>query len=38
MAYVKPSANFYDIDRVWVAERVAESENPVDVLNEEEES
>jgi rod shape-determining protein MreC len=38
MAYVKPSANFYDIDRVWVAERVAESEDPVDVLNEEEES
>jgi rod shape-determining protein MreC len=37
MAYVKPSANFYDIDRVWVAERVAESENPVDVLNEKEE-
>ncbi|MBO1514767.1 rod shape-determining protein MreC [Metabacillus bambusae] len=38
MAYVKPSANFYDIDRVWVAERVAESEDPVEVLNEEEES
>jgi rod shape-determining protein MreC len=38
MAYVKPSANFYDIDRVWVAERVAESEDPVDVLTEEEES
>jgi rod shape-determining protein MreC len=38
MAYVKPSANFYDIDRVWVAEREAESVDPVEELNEEEES
>jgi rod shape-determining protein MreC len=38
MAYVKPSANFYDIDRVWVAKRVAESEDPVEELNKEEES
>ncbi|KKI92305.1 rod shape-determining protein MreC [Bacillus sp. SA1-12] len=37
MAYVKPSANFYDIDRVWVAERVAQSEDPVEAVNEEEE-
>lgn len=37
MAYVKPSANFYDIDRVWVAERTAESEDPVEVLNKEDE-
>ncbi|MGM7720962.1 rod shape-determining protein MreC [uncultured Metabacillus sp.] len=37
MAYVKPSANFYDIDRVWVAERVAQSEDPVEAVTEEEE-
>jgi rod shape-determining protein MreC len=37
MAYVKPSANFYDIDRVWVANREAKSEDPVSVINEEEE-
>lgn len=38
MAYVKPSANFYDIDRLWVAKREAESENPVKEVNKEEES
>ncbi len=37
MAYIKPSANFYDIDRVWVADRVASSEDPVEALAEEEE-
>jgi len=37
MAYIKPSANFYDIDRVWVADRVAPSEDPVEALAEEEE-
>ena len=37
MAYVKPTANFYDIDRVWVADRVASSEDPVEALAEEEE-
>jgi rod shape-determining protein MreC len=37
MAYVKPSANFYDIDRVWVADRAAKYEDPVSVINEEEE-
>ncbi|MGM0874426.1 MAG: rod shape-determining protein MreC [Bacillota bacterium] len=38
MAYVKPAANFYDINRVWVAKRVSESEDPVEELNKEEES
>jgi len=38
MAYVKPSANFYDIDRVWVAEREVQGEDPTENLNEEEES
>ena len=37
MAYVKPAANFYDIDRVWVAKRNAASEDPVEALAEEEE-
>jgi rod shape-determining protein MreC len=38
MAYVKPSANFYDIDRVWVAVREAASVDPVEELGKEEES
>ncbi|MBM7605750.1 rod shape-determining protein MreC [Metabacillus crassostreae] len=37
MAYIKPTANFYDLDRVWVAKRQAESEDPVQVLTQEEE-
>ncbi|MDQ0232828.1 rod shape-determining protein MreC [Metabacillus malikii] len=37
MAYVKPSADFYDIDRVWVAERVAPTDKET-MENEEEES
>lgn len=37
MAYIKPTANFYDIDRVWVADRVAPSKDPVEALAEEEE-
>ncbi|WP_026558604.1 rod shape-determining protein MreC [Bacillus sp. J37] len=37
MAYIKPTADFYDVDRVWVADRVASSEDPVDALAEEEE-
>ncbi|WP_226667206.1 rod shape-determining protein MreC [Metabacillus litoralis] len=37
MAYVKPTANFYDLDRVWVAKREAASEDPVGVLTKEEE-
>ncbi|TXC90093.1 rod shape-determining protein MreC [Metabacillus litoralis] len=37
MAYIKPTANFYDLDRVWVAKRQAESEDPVEVLTQEEE-
>ena len=38
MAYVKPSANFYDIDRVWVAVRETPSVDPVEELGKEEES
>ena len=38
MAYVKPSANFYDIDRVWVAVREAASADPVEELGKEGES
>lgn len=38
MAYVKPSANFYDIDRVWVAVRQAASADPVGELGKEGES
>jgi rod shape-determining protein MreC len=38
MAYVKPSANFYDIDRVWVAVREAASTDPVGELGKEGES
>jgi rod shape-determining protein MreC len=38
MAYVKPAANFYDIDRVWVAVREAASVDPVGELDKEEES
>ncbi len=37
MAYIKPAANFYDIDRVWVADRVAPSVDPVEAMTEEEE-
>lgn len=37
MAYIKPTANFYDLDRVWVAKREADSEDPVEVLTQEEE-
>ncbi|PMC37167.1 rod shape-determining protein MreC [Bacillus sp. UMB0899] len=36
MAYVKPTANFYDIDRVWVADRVAASKDPVEAEEKEE--
>ena len=38
MAYVKPAANFYDIDRVWVAVREAASVDPVGDLDKGEES
>jgi rod shape-determining protein MreC len=38
MAYVKPAANFYDVDRVWVAVREAASVDPVGELDKEEES
>ncbi|MFC0270159.1 rod shape-determining protein MreC [Metabacillus herbersteinensis] len=37
MAYIKPAADFYDIDRVWVANRVAETVNIEEELIEEEE-
>ncbi|APH04231.1 rod shape-determining protein MreC [Bacillus weihaiensis] len=37
MAYVKPSANFYDIDRVWIAKRIAAYDNPIETLEEEQE-